>query len=72
MKMSKIRSPIAEGERLVPRLKHAPGTILESAPERLRSDASYLIAGGLGVWALRSRDGLQRRCWPPCSIERAV
>ncbi len=36
------------GERLVPRLKHAPGTILGSAPERLRAAASYLIVGGLG------------------------
>ncbi|MGA9718644.1 MAG: type I polyketide synthase [Acidobacteriaceae bacterium] len=36
------------GERLVPRLKQAPGTILASAPERLRADGAYLIVGGLG------------------------
>lgn len=37
-----------QGERLVSRLKQAPVTVLQGAPERLRADGSYLVVGGLG------------------------
>lgn len=40
------------GERLVARLHHAQASILESIPERLRADGSYLITGGFGCVGL--------------------
>jgi SAM-dependent methyltransferase/acyl carrier protein len=37
------------GQRLVPRLMHRSSEILGNTPQRLRSDSSYLIIGGLGA-----------------------
>jgi acyl transferase domain-containing protein/SAM-dependent methyltransferase/acyl carrier protein len=38
-----------QGQRFVPRLIHQDDAILGRAPQRLRSDSSYLIIGGLGT-----------------------